>query len=77
MMYRSEMWVGTHEALVLWEGGGTQYDMYTANWAYGTCILVLDIQIWPRGDVPSLGLTDGDVDLIRGGGWIVTSLLNA
>jgi hypothetical protein len=26
---------------------------------------VLDIQTWPRGDVPALGLTDGDVDLLR------------
>jgi hypothetical protein len=27
---------------------------------------VLDIQTWPRGDVPGLGLTDEDVDLLRG-----------
>jgi hypothetical protein len=31
-------------------------------------MLVLDIHTWPRGDVPSLGLTDGDVNLLRGGG---------
>jgi hypothetical protein len=27
---------------------------------------VLDVRMWPRGDVPSLRLTDGDVDLLRG-----------
>jgi hypothetical protein len=26
----------------------------------------LDIQTWPRGNVPGLGLTDEDVDLLRG-----------
>jgi hypothetical protein len=26
---------------------------------------VLDIWMWPRGDVPSLGLTDEDVGLLR------------
>jgi hypothetical protein len=26
----------------------------------------LDIQAWPRGKVPGLGLTDEDVDLLRG-----------
>jgi hypothetical protein len=39
--------------------------MYAANWAYGTRMLVLDVQTWPRGDVPGLGLTDEDVDLLR------------
>jgi hypothetical protein len=27
---------------------------------------VLDVRTWPRGDVPGLGLTDEDVDLLRG-----------
>jgi hypothetical protein len=27
---------------------------------------VKDVQTWPRGNVPSLGLTDGDVGLLRG-----------
>jgi hypothetical protein len=27
---------------------------------------VLDVQTWPRGDVPGLGLTDEDVGLLRG-----------
>jgi hypothetical protein len=27
---------------------------------------VLDIRTWPRGNAPSLGLTDGDVGLLRG-----------
>ena len=31
----------------------------------------LDIQTWPRGEVPGLGLTDEDVGLLRG--WIVIS----
>jgi hypothetical protein len=51
--------------------GETQYDTYATNWTYGTHMAVLDVQTWPRGDVPSLGLTDEDVDLLRG--WIVTS----
>jgi hypothetical protein len=46
--------------------GGTQYDIYAANWTYGTCMLVLDIQMWSRGDVPGLRLTDGSIDLLRG-----------
>jgi hypothetical protein len=29
-------------------------------------MLVLDVRAWPRGDVPDLGLTDEDVDLLRG-----------
>jgi hypothetical protein len=27
---------------------------------------VLDVRTWPRGDVSSLGLTDGDIGLLRG-----------
>jgi hypothetical protein len=34
---------------------------------------VLNIRMWPRGDVPTLMLTDEDVGLLRG--WIVTSWL--
>jgi hypothetical protein len=33
-------------------------------------MLVLDVRTWPRGDVPSLGLTDGDVNLLGGGGGL-------
>jgi hypothetical protein len=32
-------------------------------------MMTLSTQMWPRGAVPSLGLTDEDVDLRRG--WIV------
>jgi hypothetical protein len=46
--------------------GGTQHGTYAANWTYGTHMLVLDIQTWSRGDVSGLGLTDGDVGLLRG-----------
>jgi hypothetical protein len=46
--------------------GGTQYDTYAANWTYGTHMPVLDVRTWPRGDVPSLGLTNEDVGLLRG-----------
>ena len=28
--------------------------------------LALDTRMWPRGDVPGLGLTDEDVGLLRG-----------
>jgi hypothetical protein len=31
----------------------------------------LDIQTWPRDEVPGLGLTDEDVGFLRG--WIVIS----
>jgi hypothetical protein len=43
-----------------------QYDMYVANWTYGTCMLVLDVQTLLRGDAHGLGLTDGDISLLRG-----------
>jgi hypothetical protein len=51
--------------------GGKQYGMCTDNWIYGMRMSVLDVRTMPRGDVPGLGLTDGDIDLL--GGWIVTS----
>jgi hypothetical protein len=35
------------------------------NWTYGTCMTILDVRIWLRGDVPGLGLTDEDVDILR------------
>jgi hypothetical protein len=50
--------------------GGTRYGTHATNWAYGMRMTVLDVRMWPRGDVPGLGLTDGDVGLLRG--WIVT-----
>jgi hypothetical protein len=40
--------------------------MYATNWTYDTHMSVLDVWTWPRGDVPGLGLTDGDVGLLRG-----------
>jgi hypothetical protein len=46
--------------------GGTWYGTYAANWTYGTRMPVLDAHMWPRGDVPGLGLTDEDVGLLRG-----------
>jgi hypothetical protein len=46
--------------------GGTQYGMYAANWTYGTSMPILDVRMWLREDVPGLGLTDEDVDLLRG-----------
>jgi hypothetical protein len=30
-------------------------------------MLVLDVQTWSRGDISGLGLTNGDVGLLRGG----------
>jgi hypothetical protein len=44
----------------------TRYGTYAANWTYGTSMPVLDVWMWPRGDVPGLGLTDEDVSLLRG-----------
>jgi hypothetical protein len=32
---------------------------------YGTRMLVLEVQTWPRGDAPGLGLTDEDVGLLK------------
>jgi hypothetical protein len=46
--------------------GGTRYGMYAANWTYSTHIPVLDIRMWPRGDISGLGLTDGEIGLLRG-----------
>jgi hypothetical protein len=46
---------------------GTWYDVYAANWTYDTYMSVLDVQTWPIGDVPVLGLIDEDVGLLRGG----------
>jgi hypothetical protein len=46
--------------------GGTWYGIYAANWTYGTCMPALNVRTLPRGDVPSLGLTDGDIGLLRG-----------
>jgi hypothetical protein len=45
--------------------GGTRYGIYAANWTYGMRMSVLDIRMWPRGDVPGLGLADEDVSLLR------------
>jgi hypothetical protein len=47
--------------------GGTRYGMYAANWMYDIRMPVLDVRTWPRGNIPDLGLTDGDIDLLRGG----------
>jgi hypothetical protein len=47
--------------------GGTRYATYAANWTYGRRMPVLGIQMWPRGDTPWLGLTNEDVNLLRGG----------
>jgi hypothetical protein len=46
--------------------GGTRYGTYAANWTYGTRMPVLDVRTRPRGDIPGLGLTDGEVGLLRG-----------
>jgi hypothetical protein len=46
--------------------GGTQYDTYDANWIYGARMPVLDVWMWPRRDVPDLGLIDGDTNLLGG-----------
>jgi hypothetical protein len=46
--------------------GGTRYGTYATNWTYDMRMLVLDIQMWSRGDVSGLGLNDEDVGLLRG-----------
>jgi hypothetical protein len=46
-----------HMLLTVWYICGTRY---------GTHMLVLHVQTWPRGDVPSMRLTDEDVGLLRG-----------
>jgi hypothetical protein len=38
-----------------------------SEWSHNMAhALTLDTRTWPRGDVPSLGLTDEDVGLLRG-----------
>jgi hypothetical protein len=46
--------------------GGHDMVSMLLTWMYGTCMPVLNIQTWPRGDVPGLGLTNEDVSLLRG-----------
>ena len=36
------------------------------EWSHGMHMMTLDTQTWLRGEVPILGLTDKDVDLLRG-----------
>jgi hypothetical protein len=48
--------------------GGIRYGTYTANWIYDMRMSVLDARMWSRGDVLGLGLTNGDIGLLRGGG---------
>jgi hypothetical protein len=45
--------------------GGTRHGTYAANWACGTRMPILNVRMWPRGDVPGLG-TDEDIGLLRG-----------
>jgi hypothetical protein len=40
--------------------------MYAANWTYGTRMSVLNIRMWSSEDVSGLGLTNGNVGLLRG-----------
>jgi hypothetical protein len=35
-------------------------------------MMTLDIQMWPRGEVPGLGLTDEDVGLLK---WVDCEIL--
>jgi hypothetical protein len=37
---------------------------YATNWMHGMSMPVLGVPTWPRGNVPGLGLTDGDVGLL-------------
>jgi hypothetical protein len=55
---------------------GTLYGTYATNWTYCTCITVLDVWTWPRGDVSGLRLTDGRRSSKRGGLCHPCSMLN-
>jgi hypothetical protein len=44
----------------------SQYGIYADNWMYGACMPVLNVRTWPRGNAPGSGLTDRDVNLLRG-----------
>jgi hypothetical protein len=46
--------------------GETRYGTHASNWTYCTHMPELDVQMWSRGDVHGLGLTDRDVGLLRG-----------
>jgi hypothetical protein len=41
------------------------YGMYATNWRYVTRMPVLDILMWPWGDITGLGLTNEDIELLR------------
>jgi hypothetical protein len=49
-----------HDTWVLSE---RQYGTYAANWTYGMCMSILDVQTWPGGDVP-------DLEIITVASWI-------
>jgi hypothetical protein len=56
-----------YDAWVLWEGHGMVCMLLTR--CTGMCMPVLnilDVQTWESGGVPGLGLTDGDIGLLRG-----------
>ena len=51
-------------ACVVWGSGIWRMWAWSGHMAWH--MTTLDIQTWPRGEVPGLGLTDEDVGLLRG-----------
>jgi hypothetical protein len=47
-------------------GGSGIWRMWARSGHMAWHMTTLDIQTWPRGEVPGLGLTDEDVGLLRG-----------
>jgi hypothetical protein len=47
-------------------GGSGIWRMWAQSGHMAWHMTTLDIQTWPRGEVPGLGLTDEDVSLLRG-----------
>jgi hypothetical protein len=55
----------------VWARGSGTWCMWAQSGHMAWHMTTLDIQTWPRGEVPGLGMTDEDVGLLRG--WIVIS----
>jgi hypothetical protein len=63
--YGSGIWVRTHNTWVFWQGHDMVHMLLT-----GHTVRVCQYWTYERGqegDVPGLGLTDRDIDLLRGG----------
>jgi hypothetical protein len=56
--YKSGTWVHMHDAWILWEGHGMVCMVLTGH--------TICVWTWPSGGIFGLGLTNGDISLLRG-----------